>query len=175
MPVKAAGKVKWISIPAQLASRLLIPGHEFGYREFPDAQIAAVIKLCRDCGARWQMAPQNVLAHSDIAPLRKEDPGELFPWKQLYNAGIGHWVEPQQVTPGGYLQRGDQGEPVEALQTMLALYGYCLEITGNFDEMTVGCVTAFQRHFRPEMVDGVADHSTISTLRNLLRNRPETA
>ena len=121
------------------------------------------------------MAPQNVLAHSDIAPLRKEDPGELFPWKQLYNAGIGHWVEPQQVTPGGYLQRGDQGEPVEALQTMLALYGYCLEITGNFDEMTVGCVTAFQRHFRPEMVDGVADHSTISTLRNLLRNRPETA
>jgi len=150
------------------------PGHKYGYRDFPDVQIEAVVKLCRNCGARWQVEPQNVLAHSDIAPLRKEDPGELFPWDQLHRAGIGHWVEPRKVSAGGYLQQGDEGEAVEALQAMLTLYGYYLEITGKFDELTASCITAFQRHFRPLRVDGVADQSTISTLRDLLQEMPET-
>jgi len=144
------------------------PGHEFGYRDFPDKQIDAVIELCRDCGERLGVPPQNVLAHSDVAPLRKEDPGERFPWKRLFENGVGHWVDAEPIGSGRFFQQGDAGEPVEALQSMLTLYGYALEINGEYDELTTAVVRAFQRHFRQERVDGVADHSTLATLHRLL-------
>ncbi len=150
------------------------PGHEFGYRDFPEVQINAVVKLCLDCGNRLHIPPQNVLAHSDVAPTRKEDPGERFPWERLFRAGIGHWVQPEKITSGRYLQRGDAGEPVEALQSMLALYGYAIDITGQYDEYIMACVTAFQRHFRQQKVDGVADYSTLATLHKLLGDLPES-
>jgi N-acetylmuramoyl-L-alanine amidase len=70
------------------------PGHDLGYPDFPDAQIAAVIALCRDLILRRGIAAARVLAHSDVAPARKPDPGEKFPWRQLADAGIGIWVEP---------------------------------------------------------------------------------
>ncbi len=149
------------------------PGHEFGYREFPDRQIEAVIELCLDCGNRLRVPPQNVLAHSDIAPLRKEDPGEKFPWQRLHEAGIGHWIEPETINAGPCFQEGDAGKPVEALQSILAVLGYCIDITGEMDELTVAVITAFQRRYRPEKVDGVADGSTISTLHRLLGSLPE--
>ena len=148
------------------------PGHEFGYRDFTDVQIDAVIELCRDCGERLCVPPQNILAHSDVAPLRKEDPGEKFPWQQLFKAGIGHWVMAEPIGSGRYIQRGDVGAPVEALQSMLALYGYAVEITGEYDELTASSVTAFQRHFRQQKVDGVADQSTLATLHRLLSSLP---
>src|SRR5438552_1750510 len=68
------------------------PGHEYGYRDFPDAQIDAVIKLCRDIIARHPIRRERVLAHSDVAPARKKDPGEKFPWDRLAGAGIGLWA-----------------------------------------------------------------------------------
>lgn len=148
------------------------PGHEHGYRAFPEKQIEAVIALSRDIIARREIPLANVVAHSDIAPTRKEDPGELFPWKLLHESGVGHWVEPEPVSGGRFFQRGDTGQPVEALQAMLASYGYGLEINGEFDELTAACVTAFQRHFRQERVDGIADVSTITTLHHLLRALP---
>lgn len=151
------------------------PGHQGNYPDFPPEQIAAVIELCRDCVDRWAIAPQRVLAHSDIAPQRKEDPGEKFPWQSLFDAGIGHWVEPSHATGGRFLHRGDQGQPVEALQAMLAMYGYGVDITGLFDEVLEANIRAFQRHFRPARVDGVADISTIETLHNLLSALPEKA
>ncbi len=148
------------------------PGHEFGYREFPSRQIDAVIKLCLDCGSRLTIPQRNVLAHSDVAPLRKEDPGEKFPWQQLYQAGIGNWVEPEVVSSGICYRSGDSGVPVRELQTMLASYGYHVEITSHFDELTQACIAAFQRHFRPGRVDGIADKSTIETLHRLLDALP---
>ena len=87
-------------------------------------------------------------------------------------AGVGHWVEPAAVQDGRFFSRGDRGMPVEALQAMLAMYGYGLKINGMFDEDTEKVVAAFQRHFRPQRVDGVADASTITTLRNLIARRP---
>ncbi len=144
------------------------PGHQGDYRDFPDAQIEAVIRLCRHCVDRWAIVPERVLAHSDIAPQRKEDPGEKFPWRSLFEAGIGHWVEPSTATGGRFLQMGDQGQPVEALQAMLAYYGYRSEITGTFDDLLKANIAAFQRHFRPAKVDGIADVSTIETLHRLL-------
>ncbi|WP_086994687.1 N-acetylmuramoyl-L-alanine amidase [Rhizobium sullae] len=147
-------------------------GHPGGLPDYPKEQIAAVIELCRDCGERWSIAPERVLAHSDVAPVRKVDPGEKFPWAELHHAGVGHWVEPAPITGGRFFQRGDCGQPVEALQSMLSLYGYATEITGEFSDKTAGDVEAFQRHFRQERVDGIADFSTIDTLHRLLSALP---
>ena len=113
-----------------------------------------------------------MLAHSDVAPGRKLDPGERFPWGTLAAAGVGHFVDPVPIADGRFFQRGDRGAPVEALQAMLALYGYAIAVTGEFDQRTADVVAAFQRHFRPVRVDGVADRSTIETLRNLLTALP---
>ncbi len=135
---------------------------------FPDAQIDALIALCRDILSRHAIPPERVLAHSDVAPARKADPGEAFPWARLAAAGIGHWIEPEPIGGGHFMSPGDSGEPVEALQAMLALYGYDVEISGRFDEATKQAVTAFQRHFRAERVDGVADTSTVKTLHGLI-------
>ncbi|HMB48829.1 MAG TPA: N-acetylmuramoyl-L-alanine amidase [Afifellaceae bacterium] len=135
---------------------------------FPEAQIDAVIALCRDILARHAVPAARVLAHSDVAPARKEDPGEAFPWARLADAGIGHWVEPEPIQGGPFLSTGDSGEPVEALQSMLGLYGYELPVSGLFDEATKQVVTAFQRHFRPSRVDGIADVSTVRTLHKLM-------
>lgn len=148
-------------------------GHPGGYPDFTDAQVAAVIELCRDCGTRRAIPPERVLAHSDVAPHRKQDPGEKFPWQKLYEAGVGHWVQASWPGGGRYLQRGDAGAPVEALQSMLSLYGYGIEITGIFCERTEAVITAFQRHFRQMRVDGVADASTIDTLHRLIAALPK--
>ncbi|MGV8938815.1 MAG: N-acetylmuramoyl-L-alanine amidase [Allorhizobium sp.] len=150
-------------------------GHPAGLPDFPDAQIAAVIELCRDCSKRHAIVPERVLAHSDVAPVRKIDPGEKFPWDRLSRQGVGHWVEPAVISGGRFFQRGDRGQPVEALQSMLSLYGYNIDITGDYCEKTEGVVAAFQRHFRPLQVDGIADSSTIQTLHTLLSALPRFA
>ena len=146
-----------------------------GFPDFPDRQIEAVAALCRDICARHGIAPERVLAHSDVAPGRKIDPGERFPWARLNALGVGHYLSPAPVQGGRFLSLGDRGEPVEAFQSMLSLYGYGLEINGSFDEETRAAVEAFQRHFRPARVDGVADRSTVETLHKLLRALPSIA
>jgi N-acetylmuramoyl-L-alanine amidase len=151
------------------------PGHPGGLPPYPEVQIEAVIALTRDIATRWSIRPDRVLGHSDVAPGRKQDPGEIFPWERLHAAGIGHWVRPAPIRDGRFFSRGDQGMPVEALQAMLAMYGYGLRITGVFDDHTHTVVSAFQRHFRPERIDGVADASTITTLRDLIASRRPAA
>ncbi len=156
---------------ASIGIEIVNPGHDHGYIPFPDDQITAVTALCRDIIARWSIRADRVIAHSDMAPKRKRDPGELFPWDRLASAGVGHWVKPHPIASGRFFQRGEEGLPIEALQAMLALYGYDLPVSGAFDAMTEFTVIAFQRHFRPGRVDGIADRSTIETLRNLIGSR----
>jgi N-acetylmuramoyl-L-alanine amidase len=151
------------------------PGHNFGYRAFPEAQIEAVVALCRDILGRHPIPPERVLAHSDTAPLRKEDPGELFPWDRLYAAGIGHWVEPVAIVEGPSFRFGDAGDAVAALQARFRAYGYGLDEAGGFGEETAAVVRAFQRHFRPALVDGIADVSTVATLERLIAALPAAA
>lgn len=151
------------------------PGHDHGYPEFPPAQMEAVAALGRDIIARHTIPPEHVLAHSDVAPRRKKDPGEKFDWKGLHEQGLGHWVPPLKLGGGQFLQQGDSGDAVAALQAMLALYGYGIEISGNFDPDTRAVVTAFQRHFRPARLDGIADRSTVETLRRLIDSLPEAS
>lgn len=148
------------------------PGHDYGYPDFPRRQIAAVTALCRSIFTRHRIPPERVLAHSDIAPSRKKDPGEKFPWKCLHDSAIGLWVKPAPIVEDGPIHvLGDNNPAVRELQELLARYGYGVEATGHFDGVTHDVVTAFQRHFRPGRIDGVADVSTIETLRALLRAR----
>jgi N-acetylmuramoyl-L-alanine amidase len=171
-----AGKSSWAgetdinsrSISIEIAN----PGHDGGLPPFGETQIKNVIRLCRDIVERWSIPPDRVLAHSDVAPGRKMDPGERFPWERLHHAGVGHWTRPAPIRDGRFFVRGDQGQPIEALQAMLAMYGYGVPITGAFDADTEAVVAAFQRHFRSERVDGIADVSTITTLRDLIAARP---
>lgn len=144
------------------------PGHTLGYPDFPAAQMDAVIALSHDILSRHAIPPRNVVAHSDVAPLRKVDPGEKFDWAMLAKVGIGHHVPPATSSGGQFFQQGDRGQPVEALQAMLALYGYGLDINGTYDALTRAVVRAFQLHYRPAKCDGVADRSTIDTLHALL-------
>ena len=151
------------------------PGHELGYVDFTDAQIEAVIALCSDIIARHRIQPCRVLAHSDVAPSRKRDPGEKFPWGRLYERGVGHWVDPIPVTEiGAEIRPGDHGAAVSAMQASLAAYGYGIAKSGIYDASTEYVVTAFQRHFRPARVDGIADASTIKTLDGLLAGLPRS-
>lgn len=148
------------------------PGHEFGYRPFPGVQIDALIALCRDIIGRHPVPPARVLAHSDIAPMRKADPGELFPWRQLHEAGIGHYVPPEPIEGGPTLAIGARGAAVRGLRKRFREYGYGLADSDEFDAEMVAVVTAFQRHFRPALVDGIADLSTRQTLDRLLDALP---
>jgi len=142
---------------------------------YPPAQIEAVIKLCRFICRRYHIAARNVLGHSDIAPERKTDPGQAFPWQQLAAAGIGHYVPPAPIAAGPQYGPGQSGRPIAALQAMLALYGYNIAVNGEYDAQTKLVIAAFQRHFRPARVDGIADFSTLETLRALLLALPPPA
>ncbi|GAA2875709.1 N-acetylmuramoyl-L-alanine amidase [Aminobacter niigataensis] len=167
-----AGKSSWRGQTdinsCSIGIEIVNPGHAFGYRSFPRRQMEAVIALCQGIAKRHNVPPERVLAHSDVALGRKVDPGEKFSWRTLHEAGIGHWVAPSPRNGRREMQPGEVGNAVEELQSMLALYGYGVEITGHFDAQTAVTVQAFQRHFRTSCVDGVADASTISTLRRLL-------
>lgn len=129
------------------------PGHEFGYRPFPAAQMDAVEALCRAVMGRHGIQPADVLGHSDIAPARKEDPGELFDWPRLAAAGIGLWPAPSAADDGPF---GD-----DEVDRLLGRYGY--------DTAAPRALLSFQRHFAPERMTGVADAETVRRLRALVR------
>lgn len=142
-------------------------GHDYGLPDFPLRQVAAVIALCKGIMVRRNIAREHVLAHSDVAPGRKQDPGEKFPWQLLADSGVGLFVHPVKITAGPVLEIGSSGAEVQQLQEGLASYGYGVVASGHYDSSTKDVVAAFQRHFRQARVDGVADASTIATLREL--------
>lgn len=150
------------------------PGPEGGYPDFPEAQMASVITLAGEIVARHQIRPEHVLAHSDVAPGRKVDPGEKFDWKRLAGAGIGLWVAPVDVVDGPALKPGDEGAAVIALQAGLARFGYGIAASGVYDAATRIVVAALQRHFRPGRMDGIADGETQAVLRALLKASGKT-
>jgi len=167
-----AGVASWAGISdvngRSIGIEIVNGGHDFGSPPYPDIQMQSVERLCQEILSRHPIVPRSVVAHSDIAPDRKADPGEWFDWARLARAGVGVWVEPVPIVDGPLLKLGDRGDPVSELQFQLANYGYGIEVLGVYDVKTEAVVRAFQRHFRPERVDGVADLSTIATLRLLL-------
>ncbi len=169
-----AGVAKWRgsadvngrSISVELAN----PGHEWGCKPYPKAQMAALIELCRGILSRHPIPPAGVLGHSDVAPGRKQDPGELFDWRGLAEAGIGLWPEAGFAPSGAApeLEPGMSGAAVLDLQLALDAFGYQVEGTGLYDAATRAAVSAFQRHWRPGAVDGTADAETQSLLHHML-------
>lgn len=147
---------------SSIGIEIVNPGHEWGLKPFPAAQIEAVAALAAGAMRRHGVPPSRVLAHSDIAPRRKQDPGELFPWARLARAGIGLWpdMEPEH-------RRGPRPETIHA-QRMLARWGYAVPETGVLGPETSAVVAAFQRRYRPRAVDGVFDAECAERLGALL-------
>lgn len=145
-----------------LGIEIVNPGHEHGYRDFPVLQIAAVCDLCLELLARHPIPARNVVAHSDIAPERKEDPGERFDWAALAENGVGLW-------PWGVPDLGTGGAVRDAaalrdVRAALAAIGYRVAPEGALDPALATVLRAFQRHWRPEAVTGQADAGTLARL-----------
>jgi N-acetylmuramoyl-L-alanine amidase len=144
---------------------LVNPGHEFGYVPFEKAQVGALIDLASEILERHPIPPHRVLGHSDVAPARKSDPGELFPWMHLAEFGIGFFPPVDRRAPAR------EGTLLGShVATLLAEFGYGLPPHVDVPLETV--VVAFQRHFQPTKVDGMADAETVALLSALL---PQTA
>ncbi|MGE4010575.1 MAG: N-acetylmuramoyl-L-alanine amidase [Alphaproteobacteria bacterium] len=139
---------------------LVNPGHDLGYRPFPRAQMEALVELARGILARHKIPAARVLAHSDVAPGRKVDPGEKFDWADLARQGIG-------LFPAGYRVPA-QTPPIGDLQTMLARFGYGCPVTGIFDDETRTVLSAFQRHYRPHKFSGNPDADSAGRIEFLL-------
>ena len=171
-----AGRSSWQGVidinSRSVGIEIVNPGIDGGLPDFPDSQISAVIDLCRDISARHGVKKELVLAHSDVAPGRKVDPGPRFPWRALALAGVGHFAQPAPLFATAGCGVGDRGERVELLQSLLQLYGYDVDISGIFDDRTRIVVEAFQLHFRQERIDGVADSETLGILHALLEMLP---
>lgn len=147
------------------------PGHEFDYPDFPNVQMRSVEALCLDILSRHTIPGPRILAHSDIAPGRKRDPGEKFDWARLARAGIGLWVEPAPLNGDDGFGQGDETEDIAQLQREFQAYGYRIEVTSTYGKGLTQVVDAFQRHFRQSRIDGRADTSTRETLSRLLAAR----
>lgn len=156
------------------------PGHELGYHPFTAAQMDAVAALSLDIVRRNGIPPERVLAHSDVAPQRKIDPGERFDWAYLHRRGVGAWVEPSVAGADRIsIGPGDAGGGVRAVQALLAAYGYDVPVSGVWCAATGKVAAAFQRHYCPALVDGCFDLAALATLERLVatyttkRSRPE--
>ena len=132
---------------------------------FPDVQINALIALCKDIMSRH--GNLTVLGHSDIAPARKIDPGEHFPWQGLAAAGIGIWPVTNNEDKRILFELGSRDRGVAIIQRGLAHIGYCARVTGVMDENTVQIVQALQRRYRPDQIDGIIDIQTMEIIKAL--------
>lgn len=153
---------------SSIGIEIINKGHEFGYTDFLPAQMTAIIELSKDILSRNKIPARNVIGHSDIAPARKEDPGELFNWQLLADNGIGLFPKVSIGTPEILISSNSTGDEVVKLQQRLAAYGYKVEITGEYDKQTELVVQAFKRHFAPSMLDKPWDSLSEAMLEELL-------
>ena len=133
------------------------------WHPFPQAQIDQLILLLKQIVARHRIAPENILGHSDIAPGRKQDPGPMFPWFQLAQAGLVTWPDAVRVT-AARLQFETQLPDVAWFQKRLAQHGYATPQTGALDTATSNVLIAFQMKYRPAIIDGAPDAETAALL-----------
>ena len=138
------------------------PGHEWGYRDFPVLQLAAVCDLCLLILSRHPIPARNVVGHSDVAPDRKQDPGERFDWRALAENGVGLW--PEDAAGSRHDRRGAGCRRLRPVRAALAEIGYRVGLEGALDPALSAVLRAFQRHWRPEAVTGQADDGTLVRL-----------
>lgn len=143
------------------------PGHEWGYRAFPAPQVDAVRRLCLGILSRHPIPANRVVGHSDVAPDRKQDPGELFPWKSMAESGIG--LFPHDVPDAGAHDAVVDGPGLLQVRRALRRIGYEVQEQGGYDDRLQTVLTAFQRHWRPETINGHADAGTRVRLQAVAR------
>jgi len=142
-------------------------GHEYGLPEFPDNQIEAVMSLSSELIEKHDILNTNVVGHSDIAPGRKQDPGEKFPWKKLAQNGIGYWPEGIGDDMRVLFDDGARDRGVSVIQRGLAYIGYSIEVNGELDQNTRVVLVALQRRYRPNKIDGLIDVQTLEIITKL--------
>lgn len=161
---------------ASIGIEIVNGGHDFGLPEFPDVQIQAVIKLSQDIKKRHKISNFNVVAHSDIAPGRKQDPGEKFPWDKLADADIGIWPEVKTKDKRILLDTRDTGSKhIHSVQSALSHLGYSIHVNGILDTTTKLVVEAFQRRYRPRKIDGQMDVQTMALLTLLVNYKQKNS
>jgi len=159
-----AGRAAWRGATdindRSIGIELVNPGHEFGYRAFPEAQMDVLVALCRDILSRHTIPPSRILGHSDVAPTRKADPGELFDWPRLAAAGIGIWP-----AAGATSGRSGVTARAEALR-LLGLIGYDVDglVAEQGADAGKAAIVAFQRRYRRRLIDGVVDAETLALI-----------
>ncbi|MEE9272549.1 MAG: N-acetylmuramoyl-L-alanine amidase [Robiginitomaculum sp.] len=167
-----AGVSSWHGVTdinsASIGIEIVNGGHDFGLPDFSSAQIKAVIELCKDIKARYNLPDKAFIGHSDIVPERKQDPGEKFPWEVLANHGIGNWPIVETNDRRILFEKGASGKGVVIVQRGFANLGYNVAATGEFDIQTHYVCTAFQRRYRPDKVDGNMDVQTMEILKLLV-------
>jgi N-acetylmuramoyl-L-alanine amidase len=154
-------------------------GHEFGYTEFPDRQIQSLLQLLAEISSRFNIKQHMYVGHSDIAPDRKEDPGEKFPWQLLAQHNYGIWSDLNGASEASLLDvaqpdAGDFLARIEKLQKNLKYIGYAIEVTGRYDDQTRACVRAFQRHWRQNSVTGEYDTGTDLIINDIIYQYQKT-
>ena len=136
---------------------------EMSFYPFTDDQIKKVAVLLKDIIARYNLEPTSILGHSDIAPQRKQDPGPLFPWEELYkDYQIGMWYD-EDAKSSFMTSYSTLTTPFE-VQAQLEKFGYKVDKTGQYDKQTTNVIRAFQFHFRPAKYDGIMDSETYAIL-----------
>lgn len=157
-----AGKSFWrgeVDINSHsIGIEMVNPGHEFGYRAFPDVQMRAVLNLCVEIKQRYGLSATAFIGHSDIAPLRKEDPGELFNWKMLASHGVGIWPE--------FIEQDNAALTLVEAEKLLSTIGYD---TGIDEPSLRAAIRAFQRHYVQDCVTGELEHETAKTIHAIAR------
>ena len=171
-----AGRGSWNGITdvnsASIGIEIVNGGHNVPLPDgslppYPNAQILAVIKLAKDIIARHDIQPRNIVGHSDIAPERKEDPGEHFPWASLAAAGIGVWPGDLPEDDRILFEPGDRDRGISIVQRGLADLGYGATVTGCLDDSTQAIIRAVQRRYRPSRIDGIIDMQVMEVLKRL--------
>ncbi len=167
-----AGKGVWRGCEdvnsASIGIEIVNGGHDFGLPDYPEPQIEAVLALSQAILARHPIAACDVIGHSDLAPDRKQDPGEKFPWKRFADAGVGLW--PESATPAySATSPGNEGASVLGLRQALQDIGYGVAPDGAYDDALKAVVLAFQRRFRPSGLTGAADEETCALIEGLRR------
>lgn len=157
--VSAWGSAKDIN-DRSIGIEIVNPGHSNGYRPFPEPQMQSLMTLVKEIMQRHKIPPIRVLAHSDIAPQRKKDPGELFDWRRLAAEGLAVW--PDKVRPR------DRVSPINEIQAKLAKFGYAVPQSGILDDETRQVIVAFERHFRPRLLSGTPDKESEAILDALI-------
>jgi N-acetylmuramoyl-L-alanine amidase len=144
-----------------------VPLEDGSLPAYPDTQILAVIKLAKEIIERHNIQPNNIVGHSDIAPERKEDPGEHFPWAGLAAAGVGYWPGDPSGDKRILFEPGDRDRGISIIQRGLADLGYGASVTGRLDASTQAIIRAVQRRYRPFKIDGIVDMEVMEILKRL--------